>query len=421
MAERFAISAGTVVPINRPPIDNAAVIVNGRQIEAIVPREIIPPDIRIEKFPDAILLPAFVNAHCHLVYSAYRGIADDKPFFEWLTDHIIPLDVINFEDDCRKSAALGVELSFRNGITAICESHYLPWGRLAMSDSGMKGVFFYEVFGVISPDLPASVIKHREIIEKYAVELQGDIRFGVSPHAPYSVPPSMAQMVKEVCEKYQLPLSIHVAETRDEELFFQSNEGKFANPGRIERFPRPDPNRTPLIYLDENGLLSTRTLLIHGIYLSDSDLEIIHDRGCTLVTCPTSNAKLASGIARADIWKRKNIPICIATDSLASCDSFDLFEEMRGFALFQRASTGVVDSFSANEILNMVTINPARALGIEDMVGDLREGSHADLIIVEPDKKDVSSNRDVYGTILWGTSSKDIVKVFSDGNEVYNR
>jgi 5-methylthioadenosine/S-adenosylhomocysteine deaminase len=228
-------------------------------------------------------------------------------------------------------------------------------------------------------------------------------------------------MVSATAEKLALPISIHVAETHDEVSLFLRGEGPLAVVRRAVRLPAPDPKRTPLRYLDECGLLGPRTLLIHGVHLSDSDLDIIAQRGCALVTCPTSNAKLGSGIARVGAWHRRKIPVCIATDSPASGESFDLFEEMRRFVLLQRALTGETEGLSAEDVLQMVTVNPAKALGMQDLVGSIRNGLSADFVLVDPDRKHVSPNRDIYGTLLWGTTSQDIVSVRADGREVYRR
>jgi 5-methylthioadenosine/S-adenosylhomocysteine deaminase len=421
MVERFAISAGTIIPLNAPPIMGGAILVSNGLVERIISRCEIPEDIEVQDYPDSILMPAFVNAHTHLVYASSRGIADNANFFSWLTGNIIPLDPDQRDQECLESARHGVRMCLQNGITAIGENHYLPWGRKAMFESKMKGVYFYELFGVRTLNLKKSISQHHEHIEKLVHESTERLRCGVAPHAPYSVPMSMAQMARDVSDKFNLPLSIHVAETHEEVLFFLLGEGPYSIVRRIVKLPAPDGVRTPLKYLDECGLLGQRTLLVHGVHMSDDDLNIIFSRKCSLIACPTSNAKLGSGVARASEWFRRGIPICIATDSLASGDSYDMFEEMRRFVLFQRALTNDIEPFTAEDVIRMVTTNPAKALGLEYLIGDLREGSSADLLLVKPDLACVSANRDIYQTILWGTWPSDIQAVWSDGREVYRR
>ena len=421
MAERFAIAAGHVLPMNAAPISEGAVIVSGDRIEAVIPRGELPSGLPCGEHPEGILMPAFVNAHTHLALTSYRGMADDADFFTWLTKFMIPLGMELDERTCRESARAGVRQCFRHGITALGDCHFLPWGREAMLESGMKGVTFFEVFGVRVLDLARSVARQREEIEKLAKEATDGVRVGVSPHAPYSVSPPMGRMAGEVAAKLDLPISIHVAETRDEVELFLHGRGRFAVIRTFVRLPIPDGSGTPLRYLDELGLLTPRTLLVHGIHLSDSDLDIIAARGCTLVTCPTSNAKLAAGVARVGAWLRRGIPTCIATDSPASGEGYDLFEEMRRFILLQRGLTCEIGDLSAEQVLHMVTTTPARALGMAEMVGDLRAGSCADLVLVEPSRDQLSENRDVYGTLVWGTRAQDIVAVWADGKEVYRR
>lgn len=421
MPERFAISAGTIVPMNAPPFEDGAVIVSDGVIECVTERSKLPGNIPCENHPDAILLPALVNAHTHLVYTVFRGLADDADFVTWIEKNILPLDIPSRESECRESARLGIGKCFRNGITAIGEQHYTAWGRDAMIEGGMKGVFFYEVFGLGTLNLTQSVPRHRRIIESVVGESTDRVRAGVAPHAPFTVTPPMAKMAVEMSEKHRLPITTHIAETRDELELFLRGDGRFVNPRRAARYPGLNKKQTPLEYFDELGILTPRTILVHGVYLSNSDLDTIAERGCTLVTCPTSNAKLGTGIARVGAWTKRGIPVCIATDSPASGETYDLFEEMRRFVLLQRGLTGETDTHPAEKVIEMVTTNPASALGMEEMVGDLREGSCADMLLVKPDTKGVKKYRDVFGTLLWDVTTENFVAVWADGREVYRK
>jgi 5-methylthioadenosine/S-adenosylhomocysteine deaminase len=421
MHERFAIAAGTIVPMNEPPIENGVVVVSDGKIEGITGREQLPRDLPLQEYPDGILMPALVNAHTHLVLTAFRGLADDADFFSWLTDHIIPLEIDRREDECRESARLGIKKCFRHGITAIAENHYTFWGRDAMVELGMKGVMFYEIFGLSTLDQSQSVERDRIVIEKLVSESTDRNRAGVSPHAPYTVTPTMGEMAREISEKLDLPLSTHMAEPYDENQFFMKGEGRFADPRHAARWPKPDGERTSLKYFDELGLLGPKTLLVHGVHLTYADLDIIAKRGCTLVTCPTSNAKTGVGIARVSEWVKKGIPVCIGTDSPSSGETFDLFEEMRRMVLFQRGLTGETGNLPAESVIRMVTTNPAKALRMGDLVGDLRSGSCADLLLVQPELEGVNKYRDVYNTLLWDVKSENIVATWADGREVYRK
>jgi 5-methylthioadenosine/S-adenosylhomocysteine deaminase len=287
-----------------------------------------------------------------------------------------------------------------------------------MRDAGMKGIFFYEVFGLGTLDLTGSIKRNRTLIEQYASESTDSLRFGIAPHAPYTVTPSMGRMAAEMASKLGCPMSTHIAETRDEVEFFLHGTGRFSTARRGARFPLQNIINTSTDYFKSLNLLTDKTLVVHGVHLSDNDLNNLNEIGCTMVTCPTSNAKLGAGIARVGTWKNKGLNICIGTDSPASGETFDMFEEMRRFVLMQRGITGELDNFTAEEVLRMVTANPARALGVQQMVGDLREGSCADLILITPEK---IRNRDPYDTLLWSAGADDIQKVWSDGREVYSR
>lgn len=420
MPERIAISAGTIVPMNSPIVRNGTVIISDGRIEKILSASEAPSKCDRENYPSGILLPAFVNPHTHIALSAFRGLADDKSFALWLKE-IISLDLHLRTDECRDGAKLGIAQCFRNGITAIGDNHYLSFARDAMIQYGMKGVNFLELFGVRTSNLSGALIRHDEDIDEFVNTSTDRNRIGLAPHAPYSVPPSVAKLAAEKSREYGIPLSLHCAESRDEIILFTRGDGLFRAVSRFSKLPLPDRTKTPLMYFAENGLLTDRTMVVHGVHLSDYDLNLIASSGSTLVSCPTSNAKLGCGTARTGVWKRKGIPISIGTDSPASGDGYDMFEEMRRFVLFQRSLSQDTGDFTSEDILKMTTVNPAKALGMSHLVGDLREGSCADMILVEPDMSGVSRNRDIYQHILWGTKQSDIVKVWADGKEVYRR
>jgi len=419
MPDTFVISAGTVVPMNAPPIENGAVVVSGGKIDAVLPSRNAPSDIHREDFPDCILLPAFVNAHTHLVYSEFRGLADDADFFTWLTEHMMPVGIETSDKDFYESAKYGVGLSFRSGITALGECHFTTSGRRAMIDGEMKGVYFFEVFGLGALDLASSVKRRKSEIESLLKKDQSLVKLGISPHAPYTVTKPMAEMAMEIAIKNNLPISTHIAETVDEIEFFETGKGRFDDVRHNVRYPKPGGDTSSLKYFDDMGILTPSTLLVHGIHLTDEDIDIIAARRSTLVTCPTSNLKLGCGIPPAAKWVEIEIPICIATDSLASGESFDLFEEMRRFVLFQRGLQRRTDLFSSEDVLKMVTVNPSRAMGLQNWVGDFSVGTHADMMLVRPDALGQTKFRDVFQNLVWGTKSADIMKVWSDGSEVY--
>jgi len=421
MADNFAISAGTIIPMNAPPIEDGVVVVSNGKIDAVLPSGNLPAGMHREDYPGCILLPAFVNAHTHLVYTSFRGLADDAEFYTWLSEHMMPVGMETPDEKFLESAHLGVRLNFRNGITALGEIHFTSHGRTAMVEAGMKGVYFLEVFGLGTLDLASSVNRRREDINQLLTEDRSVVKPGISPHAPYTVTKPMAEMAVELAHEHKLPVSTHIAETVDEMEYFKTAKGRFNDIRHNVRYPLPDGVRTSLKYFDDLGILTPSTLLVHGIHLADDDIELIARRGSTIVTCPTSNLKLGCGIPPAGMWMEKSIPICIATDSLASGETFDLFEEMRRFVLFQRGISHRTDQFPADEVLKMVTVNPAKALGLETKVGDFTVGSNADMLLVKPDVITGNNYRNPYANLVWGTRSSGIIKVWSDGTEVFNQ
>jgi len=421
MPEEYAICAGTVVPMISPPIDDGAVIVDDGKIKKVCRKSELPKNIKIIDHPSGILLPAFVNAHAHLVLTKFRGLADDADLFTWLSKHIMPLGIDKREAECRRSASQGVKESFRHGITTTGEQHYLTWGLDAMLEHGMKGVFFYEVFGLGTLFLSASIKRHRKIIRNLIEKSQPQNRIGVAPHAPYTVTSPMAKMAMELAEKHNLPVSTHIAESAEEVEFFKKGTGRFGIVRRFVRYPKPGRNCSPVEYFDELGILTPRTLVVHGVHLTDEDLQVLKARGCSLVTCPTSNAKLGVGVAGVSTWNEMGFNICIGIDSPASGESYDLFEEMRRMVLMQRGITSRTDNFTAEEVLRMVTVNPAEALGMEEMVGDMRENSCADFILAKPETDISYVTRDIYSRLLWEIKSSDIAVVWADGKTVYVR
>ena len=418
------IRAEWVVPVSSPPIRDGAVLVEGPLIDAVGPYEELRRQIgRGEEALDlghAIILPGLVNAHAHLIYTVFRGLEDDLTLFPWMMSAIIGPSELMDEQDFYLSALLGCLESIRSGTTCLADACPMSAGLRAMADAGLRGVAYLEVFeGERGPEeaVEGAVKK----VAKMDREAPDPIRVGLSPHAPYSNSPEMLRLVAERARELGLPLCLHLAETRAEMEFFTSGTGELAK--LIKELGlriRGGLGKTPARYLSDLGLLGPDVLLAHCIHLTDEDIALLARARSPVAHCPKSNAKLGSGVARVPEMLASGLTVALGTDSAASNNRLDMFEEMRAAIFIQRALRAKAPVLTAEDILRMATLGGAEALGLGGLVGSLEPGKRADLIAVEL-HEGLLPTYDPVSTLVYCASGSDVVLTMVDGQVLYER
>ncbi len=402
------------------PVSGHAIHVDGSRIAAIVPEGEVPADAHAMRYRGGIAFPAFVNMHTHLFWSAHRGIGDDAALAEWIYNRVVPVVMKSSDDEKARSIEMGIERSIRAGITTVLDTHLDTKVFDIAKRMGMRGIFFLEAFGIYSLSQGSEIKRVRKGIEGMLANSDDDTRVGFSPHAPYTVTPRVLKELLPWARENGLPVMAHLAETIDERLYFEGGKGGFAK--KLKLMPaKPDMKcKSPVEYFKKYDVFGPDAFLVHCVDLHPDEIGLLADAGCRVVTCPSSNAKLCAGIAPVTEMTDAGMQVFLGTDSEASCDEFDMFEEMRRLILFQRARRGGIVDIDARCALAMCTSDAARAAGF-DGIGTIENGKTADMVVASPDNEGVSGNRDAYGSLVWGAHKSDIQLVLSRGRVVYSK
>ncbi len=401
-----------VVPIVRPPFRRGGIVVEGERLVAIGGEAELRaqfPEAVVRDFGEAALLPGLVNVHAHLELTAFRGMLEDLPFVKWLAVLTRLREGLSAED-VRESARAGVLEAIRSGQTTIVDVGATGAGFDALCESGARGLFFQEVFGLRSEDAGESMRGLIERLQPLRAHPCARTRVGVgiSPHAPYTVSARLFRQTVEYARAHALPLCVHIAESRAEVEFVRHGQGEFARIYERRGLLWHAPGVSPIRYLHDLGVLAARPLLVHGVHMEDEDIALVAQSGATIAHCPKSNAKLGHGVAPLPEWMRAGIAVGIGTDSVASNNTCDLLEEARFGLLVQRARRASPTLLSAETMLRLLTLEGARALSLESRIGSLEPGKEADFIAVDLSGAHVQPVDDPVAAIVFSARGSDV-------------
>jgi cytosine/adenosine deaminase-related metal-dependent hydrolase len=421
--------ADWICPVSSPPIRNGCIAVeNGR----IVPLPLGEREARARQgealkngapapgegfdrlsFPGCAIIPGFVNAHAHLELTILRGFLDDLPFSEWIPRLTRAKYQQLTRDEMLASARLGCMEMLRAGVTSVGEVMDLGTAWQAMREFGLQGIAYQEVFGPSESQVEQAVTDLIKKVDAYRDDETETLRVGVSPHAPYTVSAKLYEAVNWYAEQDRVPLATHIAESEDEGMFVRWGAGVFAERWAERGIPVTPPGCTPVAYLDGLGLLRPETLLVHVIDLEDADFDILREKGPAVVHCPKSNAKLGHGIARLAEIRAAGVAIGLGTDSVASNNVVDMFEEMRT-AIFQQRGKGI----DAQTAFRMATLGGAECLGLSDHLGSLDVGKRADFVVIDLNDLAVQPVYDPINTMVYSASRSNVRATFIGGREI---
>ncbi|MDQ4121985.1 MAG: amidohydrolase family protein [Acidobacteriota bacterium] len=406
------LTADFVLPISSAPLQKGAIAVNADKIAAVGARQDILslfPDAVIEEFGEAAILPGLVNAHTHLELTAMRGFLDDveHDFYSWLRKLTIARAEKMKADDLLASAMGGAIEAARAGITCLADiCTQASESITALKNVGLRGIIYQEITG---PDQKSAEQKFEQLRDQVAAcrEIETrKVKIGVTPHAPYSVSPKLFQLATDFALSENLPVTIHVAESADEDEFLRHGSGLFSGFYDSQGIEWNAPGISPIEYLHSIGALRTAPLLAHCVRVSEGDLEIVSETRSRIAHCPKSNAKFAHGIAPLKNFLEKNIKTGLGSDSVASNNVADILEEARFAALLSRAKGNFI---SAETVLHLATLGGAKALGLENEIGSLEAGKQADLIVVKLDRIPPEPIHSSIAALVFASSSRDVV------------
>lgn len=403
------LSASWVIPVSSPPIAEGAVALNGGRIQDVGPTaEILRryPDREARDFRGAALLPGLVNVHSHLELTLLRGYLENLRFWDWIRHLTRTKYELLTREDLRVSALAGACEAIRSGVTTLGDAMDLGASLDALTASGLRGVLYQEIFsprpeeaGERLVELELKLANLEERIgcastrpDDPAGGRSTRVVLGVSPHAPFSVSGPLFRRVGRWAASRGLPVCIHVAESEEESLLIEEGRGPMAEALRSRGIQWSAAGCTPVQYLHRLEILAPGTLLVHCVRLQPSDLHVLKQCGVSVAHCPKSNWKLGHGWMDLKQVFQAGIPLGLGSDSVASNNSMDLFEEMR-FSLFSPSWTirreGPLDAcspgegFAAEQALRLATLGGAEALGLSGSIGSLESGKQADLVAVD--------------------------------------
>jgi 5-methylthioadenosine/S-adenosylhomocysteine deaminase len=257
-----------------------------------------------------------------------------------------------------------------------------------------------------------------EKVDRYRSGESATMKIGVSPHAPYTVSRPLYEAVRDYARKESLRMTAHVAESRDETGFVRDGAGPFAA-AHAKRGIEVTPRRCmPVAYMDSLELLGPDMLLVHCVETNERDMDRLRDTGTFVVHCPKSNAKLGNGTARIHDMLEQGVRVSLGTDSVASNNVIDMFEEMRAAIFQQRTLTGRIDAMTAADVFKMATIEGARCLGLGDLLGSLEPGKRADFDVIDLSSPATQPVYDPVESMVYSASRADVRSVFTGGREV---
>lgn len=401
------IVGGTVVTMDkdRRVIEDGAITITNGKIGLVGKRAAVTKNLRAKQTIDAkgkVIIPGLINTHTHVPMTLFRGIADDLDLQEWLTKYIFPAEAKNVDEQfVRAGTRLGLAEFIRGGTTTFCDMYYFED---AIADetqkAGMRGVLGETLIDFPAPDnktFDAAVTYTENFVKKWRKNPL--IIPAVAPHAPYTVSEEHLKKTREMSDRLNAPLVIHLAEAETETEFIEKNHKGIR----------------PIEYVEKIGFLSDKTIAAHVIQANESELEILKRRGVGIAHNPQSNMKLAAGVAPVPKMLEMNLRVGLGTDGAASNNDLDLWEEMDTAAKLHKVFSKDPKVVSAAEVFMMATIGGARALHLEDKIGSIEAGKLADIAIVNFDSLNQTPYYNIYSSLVYSTKSNDVNDVIVNG------
>ncbi len=388
-------------------MSNHAVIVDAGRIVDILPSAEADQRYRAQshhRLPGHALIPGLINLHAHAAMTLLRGFADDLPLMAWLTEHIWPAErrwvSREFVYDGTRLACLEM---LKGGITCFNDMYFYPDAAVeAAIEAGQR-----IAAGIIVIDHPSSYAADLDSYLNKGLELrdaqrdQPLVSFCMAPHAPYSTSDRSLEKVLVYAQQLDMPIHIHLHETREELSQSVAQYGM-----------------RPLQRLRRLGLLGPDLIAVHAVHLMDEEIGLLREHGCHVAHCPTSNLKLASGIAPTAALLAGGVNVGLGTDGAASNNKLDGWQEMRLAALLAKGVSGRPEVMPARQALRMATLNGARALGLEAHIGSIEVGKAADLVAVDLNGAHTQPCYDPVSHLVYSAGREDVTHVWVAGREV---
>ena len=371
--------------------------------------DVIPTSVAIERYPaahvinlpDHAVIPGLINLHTHAAMTLMRGLADDLPLMTWLQNHIWPVEsrVVSV-DFVRDGTLLACAEMLRGGVTCFNDMYFFPEAvAQAALQAGMRAAI-----GMIAVEFPSAYACDATDYLTKGIALRDTLRdeslltFCLAPHAPYTVSDATFERIAIYAAELDVPVHTHLHETDDEIRESIKTYGL-----------------RPLQRLKQLGLLGPNLIAVHAVHLTAEEIALLAEQGCHVAHCPTSNLKLASGLAPVHALLQAGINVGLGTDSAASNNRLDMLSELRLAALLGKLGANDAAAVPARQALEMATINAARALGLDAKIGSLEKGKRADITAINLGTPELAPCYHPLSHITYAAGREHVSHVWVDG------
>ncbi len=406
------IEARWIIPVEpyATVLEDHAIAIDGGVIVALLPQALARERFaarKLEVLDHHVLTPGLINLHTHAAMTLLRGCGDDLPLMQWLTTRIWPIEnALMGEEFVLAGSRLACSEMLRGGVTCFSDMYFFPDATArAVQEYGMRaclGIPVLEFPSAWAADANAYLTRGLACRDRLLNEPR--LSFSLAPHAPYTVADATFGRITTLAEQLDLPIHLHLHETEDE--------------------IREDIERhqvRPIARLERLGLLSPRLIAVHCVHLNAHEIELFARHGVTIAHCPSSNLKLASGIAPITEALAAGIAIGIGTDGAASNNRLDLLCEMRLAALLAKGRSGDATSYPAHKVIESATLSAARALLLDAHIGSLVAGKSADITAFDLSAHDLRPCFDVASHLVFVIGREAVSDVWIQGNSVVQK
>jgi 5-methylthioadenosine/S-adenosylhomocysteine deaminase len=408
-AADLVIEASWVIPVepHGTVLENHAVAITDGNIAALLPSDEMSvrcSSAKVCRLDSHVLIPGLINFHSHAAMTLMRGLADDLKLMDWLSNHIWPTESKHASAQfVYDGTLLACAEMLRGGVTCFNDMYFFPemTARAAL-DAGMRAAL-----GIILLEFPTAYASDAQDYLRKGLAMRDELRkepllsFCMAPHAPYTVSDKSFEQILTLSEQLQIPINTHIHETHSE---ISESLARFGV--------------RPLARLERLGILGPNFIAVHAVHLEPEEIALLARLGCSVAHCPSSNLKLASGIAPVDRMLSAGINIGIGTDGAASNNRLDIFCEMRLAALLAKTASDNAETLPAHTALRMATLNAAQALGLERSVGSIQPGKCADLCAVNLDSIELSPCYDPASHLVYAAGREDVSDVWVAGKQL---
>ncbi len=424
------VTAQYIIPITSEPLVNGAVLVRDGLISDIGDVEMLKlryPDEELRDYGTAALIPGLIDLHTHMENSVLRGIVPDQPYISWIQsvrEAGSKLDV----HDWHSSAVLGSLEALSAGVTCVCDMSNTGASCSVMSKMGLRGIVYREVGAMDKRRVDDAIRMARNDIARWSELVDPDrIRIGIAPRETYDCHPAIYSLASQIAREEDIPLSVYVAESREEYDFIRYGSSALSvasaadRRGFVEIPPWLPTGVSPVRYvLNWDAFEADNVIAVHCVHVDNEDIHKLQEHDVAIAVCPRCNAQLSMGVAPVAEFLRSGLRVGLGTGYSVSTNASDIIKEMRVGLLLNRA-VNPGRFIATSTMLRLATIDAARALKMEDKIGSIEIGKLADLAVVDlSDSRQVPTD-DPAAAIINSCSAADVLMTMVGGTIRYEK